>query len=178
MSQLIFSEKRLSAVVRKAVNEAFEAGQKPATLPHPACEYISSIRELGEFLGCHYNTAKRIVSHGRIGCTRDGNRVRFWIPDVLYAVEHDPTVSGFFKKVIDHLNDPASQVPPPPPRATVESELFPGRFVFATIRYQGWKCDACFPEEIYGDTEKVEDFVNQIIRDRNERIPFCIAPEC
>ncbi|MEI8049561.1 MAG: hypothetical protein WCI92_19450 [Bacteroidota bacterium] len=175
MSQLIFSEKRLTAVVRKAVNEAFEAGQKPAALPHPACEYIHSIRELGVFLGCHYNTAKRIISQGRIRCTRDGVRVRFYIPDVLYAIDHDPVVSGFFTRLCDRLNNPAPQVTLPP-RATVESELFPGRFVLATIRYQGWRCYACFPEETYGDADKVEDFVQEIIFRRHERHPFRIAP--
>ena len=178
MSQLIFSEKRLTAVVRKAVNYAFKAEQKNVSLAHPAREYIHSIRELGEFLGCHYNTAKRIISQGRIRYTRDGYRVRFWIPDVLYATNHDPVVLGFFTRVIARLNDPASQVPPSPPRATVESELYPGRFVLATIRYQGWRCYACFPEETYGDAEKVEDFVNQIIHERHERHPFRIAPEC
>jgi hypothetical protein len=176
MSQFIFSEKRLTAVVRKAVDDAFKAGQNSDSAAHPDWEYIPSILELARFLGCSYEIAKKIRKEGRIKGSISGGKVRFYIPDVLHAIDHDPVVKDLFNRVCDHFKAPVPQLPKIPRPATVESELFPGRFVLATIRYQGWRCYACFPEETYCDPEKVDDFVQEIIFRRHERHPFPILP--
>ena len=179
MSKFVFTEKKMTEVVTNAVFQALAEASSPEQKPVPAGLHLDSIVQLAGFLGCSYNWAKQIKKEGRIKCLQQGPKVMFFLSDILEAVDRDPSIRRMFLARIG-TGSPScnsSQIREiRKPQVMFETELFPGRFIFATIKYQGWRCNACIPYHLWNEPGKVKDFVNQIIRDRHEKHPFKIAP--
>ena len=165
----------LSEIVEKAVKNAFASFQNGTIEHHGDWEYLPNIPALANFLGCSYTTAKRLKHLHRIKFFQNGTNVKFFIPDVIYAIDHDPVVSKHFHKHWDLISGKPA-VPSQPPKIYVETELYPDRFIFATIRYQGWRCCICIPEHLWNDANRVADFINQVILHRHAKYPFRIPP--
>jgi len=158
------------------LKDATHPGVPAPTEPNGDWKYISTIRQLADFIGSSYSSAKRLKQQHRIKFHQTGTSVKFFIPDVLYAIEHDPVVAKHFYKHWNLISSCKQEIPQTPPKIFVETELYPGRFVFATIRYQGWRCSVCIPEHLWNDANRVADFINEVILQRHEKQPFRIPP--
>jgi hypothetical protein len=176
MIQINCNEKRLTEIIENAVNNAF-AAQKPAPPSlHPEREYLTSEVELARFLGCSYSTAKRLKQSGNIKFTQEGTRVKFYIPDVIDAINNDNKVGALVSKMWEKLfNQNATEKNTTKPKVIIEAELH-GRFMFIGLRYQGWRCTACCSSELWDKQHEVRDLVNQIILTQNNRKPFKTSP--
>lgn len=184
MSQLSFSEKRLSAVVEKAVNNAF-ASQKDASEPaHPEWDYLPSVVALADFLECSLSTARRFKKAGLIKFTQEGTKVKFLITDVLHAIDQHERVAKYVYRFCENhppAGSPCSCNSFPireilPPKIRIEPELFPQRFMFIKIRYQGWGCTVCTSPELWDNQAMIRDLVHQVIKEQHERKPFKVSP--
>lgn len=177
MSQLSFSEKRLEAIVEKAVNNAFASQKDAPEPPHSDWDYLPSIVALSEFLECSYPTAKRLKKAGLIKFTQEGTKVRFYIPDILDAIDKHQRVGKYIDRWCE--NHPPAGSPPIPkkdPKIRIETELFPERFMFIKIKYQGWGCTVCTSPELWDNQPLIRDLVHQVIKEQNNRKPFKISP--
>jgi hypothetical protein len=140
---------------------------------------LNSFAQLGRFLECDPKTAATLLREGYIRHTVTCGGISVFVPDILEAALKHERVGRFLARAFLRKRvPPAPEKPQQPPRIYVETELYPGRFVLATIRYQGWRCPACMPAHLWHDTEKMTDFVNQVILNRHERVPFRIPPQC
>lgn len=171
-----FIDKKLSNIetlLLELKHDSILRVDQPLPSPHPEREYLNSEIELARFLGCSYSTAKRLKRAGRIKYTQEGTSVKFYIPDVIDAIQTDPKVGALVTKMWEKLfNQNATDEKP---KVTIESELH-GRFVFIGIRYQGWRCTACCTAELFANQREVSDLVNQIILTQNFRKPFKTSP--
>jgi len=115
MQQLSFSEKRLEAIVEKAVNNAFAAQKAVSEPQHPEWDYLPSEVALAQFLECSYSTAKRFKKEGLIKFTQEGTKVKFLIADVLEAIENHDRVSKYIDRLCEKY-PPAGASPNPKKR--------------------------------------------------------------
>jgi|GEM_PF-2479565 len=140
--------------------------------------YLHSYAQVARFLQCDPKTAAALIGDGLIRCALINGEISVFIPDILEAAAKHERIGRLIARI--RTGSPScnsSQISEiRKPQVMFETELFPGRFVFATIKYQGWRCNACIPYHLWNEPGKVKDFVNQIIRDRHEKVPFKIAP--
>lgn len=143
--------------------------------------FFPNIKSLSDFFCCSYTTAKRWKKQLRIPSVQMKNEVMFFVPDVMTACEKDPVVKNQFMKSLEpgfrqkYLADKKARLSQST-EVKYETELYPGRFVDVTIRYQGWRTHACFPYHIWNNREKVIDYIQQLILTRHEKHPFPIVP--
>lgn len=177
MIQLSFSERRLTAVVEKAVTNAFTAQKAVPEPTHPSWDYLPSVVALADFLECSYRTALRFKKAGLIKFTQDGTKVKFLITDVLDAIEKHDRVGKYIDRFCEKY--PPAGSPPMPkkdPKIRIETELFPEKFMFIKIKYQGWGCTVCTSPELWDNQPLIRELVHQVIKEQNERKPFKISP--
>jgi len=138
--------------------------------------YLHSYAQVARFLQCDPKTAVRLIDEGLIRHTYIGGEISVYIPDILEAAAKHDRVARFISRIrtgapscnSSQLREISN------PKILVETELYPDRFIFATIKYQGWRCNACIPYHLWTQPDKVTDFVEQIIRARQENYPFRI----
>ena len=179
MSQLSFSEKRLSAIVEKAVNNAFAAQKAVLEPTHPEEYYLPSIVALCDFLECSYPTGKRLKKEGFIKFTQEGTKVKFLISDVLDAIEKYDRVGKYIDRMMEKYppaGAPSSCNSSPireilPHKIFIESELYDD-IMFIDIKYRGFKCIACCSADLWDKQSEIKSLVNLIIERQNQRKPF------
>jgi len=147
--------------------------------------YLHSYAQVARFLQCDPKTAASLLNERLIRYTMIGGEISVFIPDILEAAAKHERIGKFIARI---RSGQTASAPDSgschsssirailPPKIMVETELYPDRFVFATIKYQGWKCDACIPYHLWNQPDKVIDFVQQIILNRHEKYPFRIPP--
>jgi len=148
---------------------------------YPRAGRLSSIRELSGFLQCHYSSAQRLLRDKQIMHTYQSRSITIYITDILEAAAKSERVRFFLNRIVERAKAAKALPEPPknpqPPRILIETELYPDRFIFATIKYQGWRCNAYIPYHLCNQPDKVTDFVEQILLNRHAKHPFSIPPE-
>jgi hypothetical protein len=145
--------------------------------PSPDWDYLPSIAELADFLDCSYRTALRIKRAGLIKYTQEGAKVKFLITDVLDAIEKDDRVGKYVDRFCEKYFPAGSPpIPKKDPKIRIETGLFPERFMFIKIRYQGWGCTVCTSPELWDNQPRIRALVHQVIKEQNESKPFRISP--
>jgi hypothetical protein len=176
MSQFSFSEKRLTAIVEKAVNNAFASQKDAPKPPYPEWDYLPSIVALSDFLECSYSSAKRFKKAGLIKFEQQGTKVKFYIPDILEAIEKHERVGKYIDRLCEKYPPAGSpQIPKKEPKIRIETELFPGRFMFIKIKYQGWGCTICTSPDLWENQSLIRELVNEVIKEQNQRKPFKVS---
>jgi hypothetical protein len=173
--KVCFNEKRLATIVEKAVKNALKASTNSSSESHSPLNYLDSIVELADFLGCSYKTALRFKMQGRIKFHQNGCNVRFFIPDVFDAFEKDPCVGRYLEKCF-RTNPSENQQQKTKPKVSIQTELDSGRFMFIHINYQHWGCTVVCSPDLWNDQIQINEIIRQIILAQNKRKPFKIQP--
>jgi len=88
MFQVNFDENRLTAIIKHAVNDAFdEKTNAPPQLKNESTQTLHSIRELADFIGCSTVTAQKYKNEHWIPFRQIGRKVMFDTAAVLQAME-------------------------------------------------------------------------------------------
>jgi hypothetical protein len=144
--------------------------------------FLPNIRAVADFFCCSYTTAKRWKQKALIPSVQRGNDIRFFIPDVMEAIEKNPFVRNQFFKSLDplfrekYLQDKNARKELST-ELTYETTLYPDEFVDVLIKYQGWRTHACFPYHIWNDHEKVKHYIQYLILSRHKKHPFPKTPD-
>jgi hypothetical protein len=151
----------------------------PQTVSDPPSDwdYLHSIADLADFLECSYTTAKRFKRDRRIKFTQEGTKVRFYIPDILDAIEKDDVVGKYIDRFCE--NHPPANQPPQlekDPKIYIETELFPDRFMFILIKHQGWRGTVVCSPDLWDNQPEIRALVHEVILAQHDRKPFKIAP--
>jgi hypothetical protein len=157
------------------LNQSNNSKAVPKT-PSPDWDYLPSIAELSDFLDCSYRTALRFKKAGLIKFTQEGTKVKFLITDVFDAIDKDDRVGKYADRFCEKY--PPAGSPPGPkkdPKIRIETGLFPERFMFIKIRYQGWGCTVCTSPELWDNQPQIRELVHQVIKEQNERKPFRVS---
>jgi hypothetical protein len=138
--------------------------------------YIGSISELADFLECSYSSALRLKRSGAVISSRKGRSIRFYIPDILDAMENNDKVGGYIDRMMEKYAPVSGDTPKKDLKIFTESELFQGRFMFIDIKYQGWRGTAVCSPDLWEQQAKIRSLVQEIILSQHSRKPFKIRP--
>jgi hypothetical protein len=166
----------IERAVRKALSSFIHFGSKPS-LPAPESKnFVYGIPALADLLGCSYQTARKLKRNNHIPYVAVGHDTKFFLSDIIYAIDHDPVVSAVCTKKVSLNSKPTSVISVRVPRITIESDLYPGTLPILLIRYQGWSCYACVSSDLYHDTVLFHEFIRTIVLLQHKNHPFKIEP--
>ncbi len=154
-----------------------EDGLKNPPDPDPDWDFFHSISEVADFFEVPYSTARGWYRSGRIKGIKGRLNVKFYIPDVLAAIANDDII-GYYATRLSEKYPPAEEKKQPlkEPEIFIETELFPNRFFFIRLKYQGWKTTVVCIPEIWDNQDDIRALVYEVILAQHDRKPFRIAP--
>jgi hypothetical protein len=138
--------------------------------------YLNSVADLAGFLDCSYSSALRLKQSGAVKFSGKGHSVRFYIPDVLDAIENNDKVGRYIDRMMEKYAPDSSDKTKKDIKIFTESELFPGRYMFIDIKYQSWRGTAVCSPDLWEQQAKIRSLVEHIIIFQHERKPFKIRP--
>ena len=172
---------KLQAVIERAVRKALSSFSRTTlkpSLPGPESKnFVYGIPGLADILGCNYYEARNLKRNNHIPFVAVGHDTKFFLADIIYAIDHDPLVAAVCTRKVFFDSKPISVLPLRIPRITVESDLYPGSLSIIFIRYQGWSCFACVPAEIYQNHVEFHEFIKTVILLQHKKRPFKIIPD-
>ncbi len=128
-------------------------------------EYFYSNSELADFMNCSPSTTRRYRHRGLIKSTRHGQCVLTHIPTLLNTVAQDDRLSAMFLR---------RTRPRRPKKALVirYSCTLEGGYLFADIRFCGWKGTFICKASNYRSEQFLEDTIRKIVTVRHSYKPF------
>lgn len=161
--------------------QKFLSGQdndsKSKTVPDPDWDYFHSRAELAEFFEVPISTVRSWERSGRLKGEKHGLELWYPISIVLEAIAKDDII-GYYAARLSEKYPPAGEKvqPQKEPQISIETELFPNRFVFIKVRYQRWHTTVVCDPDLWEKQDEIRALVYEVILAQHDRKPFKIAP--
>jgi hypothetical protein len=145
--------------------------------PDPDWDYFPSRAAVAEFFEVPDSTVRSWERSGRIKGEKHGSNIRYYIPAILEAVEKDDII-GYYAARLSEKYPPAKETEQPAkePEISIKTELFPKRFTFIDVGYQGWKATVVCSPDLWDNQKEIRALVYEVILAQHDRKPFKIAP--